>query len=519
MADDSHSSASEKSGYKKIIATCQLARSKGIEYAWVDTCCVDKTSSSELNEAINSMYRWYWTAEVCFALLTDFDNDITLEAALPKCRWFTRGWCLQELIAPKILEWYDVGWRCIGVKADLTTSVSRITSIDESVLLDRNLIASVPVGRRMSWAAKRKTTRQEDLAYCLLGIFDVNMPMLYGEGPRAFIRLQEEIIKSTNDLSIFAFDSGPRADTDEPLARDMPDVYCHLFAKSPEDFAGCAGLVGTGSDFHWNDAFSLTNRGLHFPRAKLRVDPRRGSYILPLNCRLSESAAVAHMCLRKVGPWLFSKYLETTHQQSLDVTREAHVEIEEAYIIASISATTQLQLQWAGEYAIRISREGYDLSRALQVFRRVPSSNRWDAARTQLLTRGEKNVQGFWKVFPGLAFPIAAAGEVSRSRSTTPCLLMCGIEFHQNVSSPRTWVRLCSLNEWRDLEAKFGVSMTQGNDPASPLDTRKTIDHITVDATSQNPLTITATIWHEDGEEIPYFRLELTFDSARADGV
>ncbi|KAJ0313841.1 hypothetical protein COL5a_007221 [Colletotrichum fioriniae] len=97
--------ASEKSGYKKILATCREAKANGIEYAWVDTCCIDKTSSAELGEAINSMFRWYRDAEVCYAFLSDWpaadDGGESTDDALKDCRWFTRGWCLQELIAPK----------------------------------------------------------------------------------------------------------------------------------------------------------------------------------------------------------------------------------------------------------------------------------------------------------------------------------------------------------------------------------------------------------------------------------
>ncbi|KAH8723088.1 heterokaryon incompatibility protein-domain-containing protein [Phaeosphaeriaceae sp. PMI808] len=242
IGNDRYHPASEKAGYAKIVATCRQASRRGIGYAWVDTCCIDKTSSSELSEAINSMYQWYWNAEVCFALLADFDDTTTLGVGLPKCRWFTRGWCLQELIAPKAVEFYEKRWNCIGAKVDLTALLSSITNIDEQVLVDRSQVEMIPVGRKMSWAARRKTTRLEDIAYCLLGIFNVHMPMLYGEGSRAFMRLQEEITRTSNDLTLFAFPNLPQYDSHWSLAYGVSETYCNMFARSPDDFARCESL-------------------------------------------------------------------------------------------------------------------------------------------------------------------------------------------------------------------------------------------------------------------------------------
>ncbi|OTA68490.1 hypothetical protein K449DRAFT_363475, partial [Hypoxylon sp. EC38] len=256
--------AVEKRGYAKVVETCQKARRNNIAYAWVDTCCIDKTSSSELSEAINSMYRWYQQAEVCYVLLTDFDAaSASLRDALPKCRWWTRGWCLQELVAPQRVEFFDAGWNYIGLKTDLASLITEITGIEKEVLIDSSLIESLPVARRMSWAAGRETSREEDMAYCLLGIFNVSMPMLYGEGKKAFLRLQEQIIHTSNDLSIFAFHR--RSLTNNLSSRyNSSRPYRDLFATSPRDFIGCRDLVHTRMDVHWNNAFSLTNKGIHF---------------------------------------------------------------------------------------------------------------------------------------------------------------------------------------------------------------------------------------------------------------
>lgn len=297
IGENPQHAAIERAGYVKIGKTCQQARSDGIAYAWVDTCCIDKTSSSELSEAINSMYRWYRKAEICYALLPDYDatSAVPCDIALPKCRWFTRGWCLQELIAPSRLEFFDTYWNPIGSRAEMTALISKITHIDEKILVDSSLVDSVPVARRISWAAERETTREEDLAYCLLGIFDVNMPMLYGEGSRAFMCLQEEIIKVSNDLSIFAFQN-PAQNSDLKSTRP----YCDLLASSPAEFMGCGDLVHSRMDSHWNNAFALTNKGLHFQGIELHANARQGLYSILLNCEIKGSRP-AKLYLRKVG--------------------------------------------------------------------------------------------------------------------------------------------------------------------------------------------------------------------------
>jgi hypothetical protein len=185
--------------YKKIAFCCQQASKDGLEYSWVDTCSIDKTSSSELSEAINSMYRWYAKAAVCYAYLSDV-HLITKD--ISQSRWFTRGWTLQELIAPRNVKFFTSNWELIGTKQSLCRSIAGITGIDVETLLDPSSLSSASVARKLSWAAERQTTRTEDVAYCLMGIFDVNMPLLYGEGERAFIRLQEEIIKENDDHSL-----------------------------------------------------------------------------------------------------------------------------------------------------------------------------------------------------------------------------------------------------------------------------------------------------------------------------
>ncbi|KAK3321335.1 heterokaryon incompatibility protein-domain-containing protein [Cercophora scortea] len=241
----------QKTGFAKIAKTCSLARERGIAYAWVDTCCIDKSSSAELSEAINSMFKWYQQSTVCFVYLADLAASEM--SKIKHCRWFSRGWTLQELIASPVAEFYDASWTTIGNKKSLLWTLVSITKIDDRVLSDSSLLPTVAVAQRMSWAAKRQTTRVEDLAYCLFGLFDVNLPLIYGEGTKAFIRLQEAIIRESDDLSLFAWTS----QEDEALQR-----YRGIFARAPEEFAGCGGIVRDTSPLIPSAILSLNNKGL-----------------------------------------------------------------------------------------------------------------------------------------------------------------------------------------------------------------------------------------------------------------
>jgi len=179
---------------------------------------IDKTSSAELSEAINSMYKWYAEADICYAYLSDIRTVSSPSqpswsiATFATSKWFTRGWTLQELIAPRSVEFYAEDWTDLGTKSSRRDEISTITGIDVRVLDGENP-AICNVAERLSWAASRQTTRSEDAAYCLLGIFQVHMPLLYGEGDRALIRLQEEILKTTEDYTLLARNAGSLLDT------------------------------------------------------------------------------------------------------------------------------------------------------------------------------------------------------------------------------------------------------------------------------------------------------------------
>ncbi|KIK15469.1 hypothetical protein PISMIDRAFT_51910, partial [Pisolithus microcarpus 441] len=225
----------ERVGYKKIVKSCKQALQDGYKWIWIDACCIDKRSSSEHSEAINSMYRWYHRSQKCYAYLSDVEDSFPTRQDFSKFdktngwpAWFSRGWTLQELIAPKRVEFFNKYWVYIGEKESLAKTLEKITRIPLDVLKEGRIPRRLCVAEIMSWAADRQTTRVEDRAYSLLGLFGVNMPVLYGEGERAFRRLQLEIIRRSSDQSIFAWN-----------LKGQFGQLGSVLAGSPSDFRGC----------------------------------------------------------------------------------------------------------------------------------------------------------------------------------------------------------------------------------------------------------------------------------------
>ena len=204
-----------KAGYDKIRFCGEQTRRDCLQYFWVDACCIDKSNSTELSEAINSMFRWYRNAAKCYVYLSDVMrsafvvnnklNQLPWDLAFRESRWFTRGWTLQELIAPAAVEFYSKDWEKIGNKASLENHIHKITGIPVKALRG-NPLSGFSVSERMSWAGSRQTTREEDRAYSLLGIFDAYMPLIYGEGgEKALKRLREEIDKPSKGKHTTSF--------------------------------------------------------------------------------------------------------------------------------------------------------------------------------------------------------------------------------------------------------------------------------------------------------------------------
>ena len=208
--DEGRSEIRRRDGHRKILQSCERSMKDGYRWLWVDTCCIDKRSSAELSEAINPMYRWYENSSICYAYLHDVYGSSFPTAGDAESKgwpeWFSRGWTLQEMIAPRDVQFFNRDWHPIGDKRTLAPILEDITRVPQHILKE-GLSSNRPcVAQIMSWAANRTTTRVEDRAYSLMGLLDVNMPMLYGEGKMAFHRLQLEIIQSSNDQSIFAWD-------------------------------------------------------------------------------------------------------------------------------------------------------------------------------------------------------------------------------------------------------------------------------------------------------------------------
>ncbi|KAF7507209.1 hypothetical protein GJ744_010891 [Endocarpon pusillum] len=199
---------SDTAGYRKLKFCAQQAARDELRYIWVDTCCIDRSNNTELSEAINSMFRWYQRAVRCYVYLPDVhtdggdsNNSMQLwEPQFRKSRWFTRGWTLQELLAPSSVEFFDASGHKLGDKRGLERQLHEITGISVQALRGTAL-SKFPVSERLSWAETRQTKREEDKAYSLLGIFNIHIPLIYGEGMNsAFKRLKEEIDKNSSSI-------------------------------------------------------------------------------------------------------------------------------------------------------------------------------------------------------------------------------------------------------------------------------------------------------------------------------
>ncbi|KAI0645451.1 heterokaryon incompatibility protein-domain-containing protein [Trametes meyenii] len=236
---------------EKICKCYKLATDQGFRWFWIDAPCIDKRNSTELNEALSSMFDWYAKAEVCFAHLPDVPSDDNIheaDSAFRRSVYFTRGWTLQELVAPGRVVFLAQDWTIIGEKEALAGLLEEITGIDADVLTFRRPLTTVSVARRFSWASRRSTRRLEDEAYCLMGLFGVRIQMDYGEGSNAFVRLQKRILAEVYDHTLFSW--GRVQDMHLPhhgyLNPDgvggQPVATTSLFASSPAAFAASSAM-------------------------------------------------------------------------------------------------------------------------------------------------------------------------------------------------------------------------------------------------------------------------------------
>ena len=342
--------AKSKGGFLKIEYCCRQAKLDGLSWVWVDTCCIDKTSSAELSEAINSMFLWYSVSEICYAYLGDVTTPEDLQGKMATepyqqewkpPRWFTRGWTLQELIAPSTLVFYSADWQPLGSRDDYQDIISRVTGIHRRILNGSTPLDEIPVATRMSWASKRSTTRKEDEAYCLLGIFDVHMPLLYGEGERAFQRLQEEILKTTEDQTIFLWHSERVLDP-RKFKGGIPAFFERGFlAKSPHDFESCSMFRPVLSALDPNAGVSSRERGIR------------------LDVRLTELKNYDRLraCISKIQGQSFSK--DPVCLAALNCTVDAGSEESRDLADKSLTAIFLKPVSVAGEKGSVFTRFGY----------------------------------------------------------------------------------------------------------------------------------------------------------------
>lgn len=366
----------------KIRKCCQWAEAHGFKLLWMDSCCIDKSSSAELSEAINSMFMWYKQATVCYAYLRDAlaqESPSRPGSSFRQSKWFTRGWTLQELIAPRDVVFLSGNWQPLASKITAARLLEDITGIEAAVLRGRRSLDEVNVAKRMSWAAKRVTTRIEDQAYCLMGIFGVNLPTIYGEGSEAFIRLQEEIIRRTPDRTLLAW--GPRHPLAEVVVGYRSSIFptpqgeryiresC-LLARSPSEFASAGKMVSVPIQ-SLADTF-----GISVHRAPLTASSYGAHTMFPIiqfpnHCTLAllpcqEDGAFVALVLRfqgTHGPWSIgtrahrSETLHVRHQYSSPAaSRTGHPEVithTREYPVRCVLIRDLNDLVWCMQHPLR----------------------------------------------------------------------------------------------------------------------------------------------------------------------
>ncbi|KAF5342895.1 hypothetical protein D9758_015418 [Tetrapyrgos nigripes] len=309
--------AKSKAGFRKVMNACARARCYHFNWIWIDSCCINKESSAELSEALNSMYQYYEDGAVCYVYLSDVSGEYhprNEKSNFRDSRWFKRGWTLQELLAPEFVVFLDKDWERIGTRWSLRDVVSAVTGIPVDVFEGR-VIDEYSVAQRMSWAAFRETTRPEDQAYCLLGIFGVSMSPIYGEGGvKAFMRLQQEIIRISDDRSIFAWVAVPP--TEEELNEQWQNHYTPparkdkprgLLARSPYEFRMSGNVQASNVELINNkSSYSFSNNGLHIhlplnPTSSSSRHSGKDIFLAHLLCQSTRGGSYLTVYLRKTS--------------------------------------------------------------------------------------------------------------------------------------------------------------------------------------------------------------------------
>ena len=300
--------------YAKGVAGRRLRKRERSHYSEESTgfgstlVCINKDSSAELSEAINSMFAWYRLSKQCYVFLPDVYDVTVSSTSLPEmeirqssfdtdlyvdlfCQsiWFSRAWTLQELLAPRSVEFFNAEFHAIDSRTTLAPYIKRATGIDLHYLTGAWL-PKASVGQRLAWASHRKATRPEDIAYSLIGLLGVNIPLLYGEGQNALLRLQTEVIRTSDDESIFAW----MAQSSEPVSGWQHEPLSGLLANriqlfQPHNERMAYRLQGASNVPRLH--YDMTNKGLRMslplPGDEMKIcmkDKRCVDVLLPLNC-------------------------------------------------------------------------------------------------------------------------------------------------------------------------------------------------------------------------------------------
>ena len=282
-------------GYHKIRCAAILASRERLGFIWIDTCCVDDASSAEVGEAINGSWTRLADAEVCFAFLSDVPghqcNAQNLDYnILSQSAWWSNCWTLQELLAPKDVVFFNADWSLIGTKKrDLGETIQAITEIDLDIILRNRDVETASIARRMCWASRRFTDRVEDTAYSLIGLFNVSMSICYGEGHKAFYRLQQEIIKDSDDESIFAWRYNGANDEDPS----------GLLARYPSAFRDAGNIAPLTREVTERRPYSMTNRGLSMFMHMSHVKGDNELYLAALHCTAINDGEYSAIYMKK----------------------------------------------------------------------------------------------------------------------------------------------------------------------------------------------------------------------------
>ncbi|KAF5338547.1 hypothetical protein D9758_016553 [Tetrapyrgos nigripes] len=364
--------ARSKAGWCKVENACARARRYRFDWIWIDSCCINKESSAELSEALNSMYQYYEDAAMCYVYLSDVSGEYHPgheNSNFRDSRWFRRGWTLQELLAPEYVIFLDKGWEKIGTRWGLRGVVSAVTGIPVDVFEGR-IIDEYSVAQRMSWAAFRETTRPEDQAYCLLGVFGVSMSPIYGEGGvKAFMRLQQEIIRISDDRSIFAWVAVPP--TLKPWEFDRPARNTEtrgLLARSPYEFRMSGDVQASNVELIGNQSsYSFNNNGLHI---HLPFNPIPSSsehfgepiFLAHLLCQSKRGGSHLTVYLRKTSEHQYvrcypDEIFLTSSLPPMDDVRELTVT---EHLVTGRRVRASNTSRWTSQYEIELLRSAWD---------------------------------------------------------------------------------------------------------------------------------------------------------------